>query len=159
MLQRARVLNKGKPLVFEDITKPESEMTDTIGHSIFMVHFPEEKEAFDMKRVAEAGTPTGSVDLVIRGVGEIVDWSMMIDGRRANRGVQGEQSRPDAVQLAHGPAQKRARTGARTWDRALYHVAHGRDHIRSVCLHPRKADRCEPSSSFSGNETTFTALC
>ena len=62
------VLNKGKPFVFgEDITaRQEREMTDTIGHSIFMVHFPEEKEAFDMKRVPEDRALPERVDLVMR---------------------------------------------------------------------------------------------
>ena len=55
--------------------KPEREVTDMIGRPIFIVPFPAEMEAFNMRRIADRTLPE-SVDLLILGVGEIVSWSM-----------------------------------------------------------------------------------
>ena len=147
------VPKKGKPLSLARTSRrSQSEKTDMVGSPIFMTHFPDEMEAFCVKHIAEDRTLTGSLDLVMPGVGEIVGESMKIDDDDELISLQGEQARPDAVLLAHGPAQVRdvpARRG-RPRDGALCHVAPGRDHIRNVCLYPRYIDHCEPSSSFSG---------
>ena len=69
--------NKGKPFVLgeDNPEKPEREMTDMIGCPAFVVPFPAEVKVFNMKRV-EDGTLTGSVDLLMLGVGEMVVRSM-----------------------------------------------------------------------------------
>ena len=54
-------------------------MMDMIGLPIFMSHFPDEMEAFYMKRVPDDWTQTERVDLVMPKVGEIVSGSMNID--------------------------------------------------------------------------------
>ena len=51
-------------------------MTDMIGCPAFVVPFPAEVKVFNMKRVEEDGTQTESVDLLMRGVGEMVVRSM-----------------------------------------------------------------------------------
>ena len=99
------ILNKGKPFVFgEDITeKPEREMTDMVGRPVFMAHFPA-LNAFYTRRVADNRTQTECVDLARRRRGRRrVGENRRL--RRADRGRQGEQARPDAVLLVHGPAQ------------------------------------------------------
>ena len=51
-------------------------MKDMIGLPIFMTHFLAETMAFCMKRVPEDGTLQEGLELVMRGVGEIVGGSM-----------------------------------------------------------------------------------
>ena len=77
--------------------RSQSEKTDMVGSPIFMTHFPDEMEAFCVKHIAEDRTLTGSVDLVMPGVGEIVGESMKIDDDDELISLQGEQARPDAV--------------------------------------------------------------
>ena len=123
------VLNKGKLFIFvEDNTKPEREVTDMIGLPVFMTHFLAEMKAFNMRCIAEDRTRTESVDLAQRRR----DCRLVEESRRrlrrADRGVQGEQARPDAAQLVHRPTQVRdvpARR-VRTRDGALCRVAPGR---------------------------------
>ena len=89
-----------------------SAMTAMVGLPIFMTNFRAEMKAFDMKRVVEDRTLTGSVDMLILAVGEIVGWSMQIDDCDELIGAQRRTSSTRRRLWLHGPAQVCARTGA-----------------------------------------------
>ena len=132
-------------------------MTDVIGRRIFMTPFQAAMKAFYVKRVAEDRTHTESVDLAMRVVGD----RRRVDAdrrRRAVRGLQGEQARTDALQVVHGPAQVRSRTGSGLGtDRCAVSLL-WEDHIRNFCIDQPNIDCCEPSYRFPGNHSTLRSV-
>ena len=133
-----------------------SETTDMIGRRRLMTHFPAEMKAFNMKRVLEDGTLTGSVDLARRRR----DCRRVEESRR--RRAYQESRRTSSTRrrlLLHGPAQERdvPSQGHGLGTERFVMWLLGEDTISNACLSPRHIDHCESSSSFSGKNTS-TAL-
>ena len=129
-----------------------------VGRPTFMTRFPGEMEAFNMKRVPEDRTKTGSVDLLIPGVGEIVGRSMRVDDYDELIGAcRTSSTRRRTTGSRTSASTGRARTAGTGSGRSALSYGSRAMTIPATLASTRYIDRCERSFSFS-RKTTFKRL-